>query len=188
MNDQEFYAEFIRRLGDDPTRPGLERTPARMRESFAFLTSGYRSTIEDELRHAIFDEKYDEMVLVKHINFFSLCEHHVLPFFGKMHVAYVPAGRVIGLSKIPRIVDVYSRRLQLQERLTAQIADCLMQHLRPWGVGVVCEAMHLCMAMRGVQKVSSYTTTSAMEGGFKSDARTRQEFLHLIGLPNVRGD
>jgi GTP cyclohydrolase I len=188
MNDLEFYAELIRRLGDDPTRPGLERTPARMQDSYDFLTSGYRINIEDELRNAVFDEKYDEMVLVKHINFFSLCEHHLLPFFGKIHVAYVPDGRVIGLSKIPRIVDAYSRRLQLQERMTAQIADCLMQHLRPWGVGVVCEAMHLCMAMRGVQKVSSSTTTSAMEGGFKSDARTRQEFLHLISLPNVRGD
>jgi len=187
MTDQEFYTEFIRRIGDDPARAGLQRTPERMQESYAFLTSGYRVNLEDELRDAIFEEKYDEMVLVKHIDFFSLCEHHLLPFFGKIHVAYIPHGRVIGLSKIPRIVDAYSRRLQLQERLTAQIAECLMQHLRPWGVGVVCEAMHLCMAMRGVQKVKSYTTTSAMEGGFKSDARTRQEFLHLISMPEVHG-
>jgi len=187
MMDNAFYAEFLRSLGEDPTRQGLEHTPERMKESYEFLTSGYAIDVEVELNGAIFDEDYDEMVVVKNIDFFSLCEHHVLPFFGRVHVAYLPAGRVIGLSKIPRIVDIFSRRLQLQERLTAQIARCLMQHLEPMGVGVVCEGIHLCMAMRGVQKVSSFTTTSAMEGRFKSDARTRQEFLHLISMPELKG-
>ena len=187
MNDIEFYREFIRRIGDDPARPGLRRTPERIKESYAFLTSGHHIDLETELGSAVFEEEYDEMVLVKNIDFFSLCKHHLLPFFGRVHVAYLPQGRVIGLSKIPRVVDAFSRRLQLQERMTAQIARCLMDHLNPLGVGVVCEAMHLCMAMRGVQKVSSFTTTSAMEGRFKSDARTRQEFLHLISMPEVRG-
>lgn len=187
MTDPELFREFIKRIGDDPDRPGLQRTPERMQDAYAFLMSGSSINIETELRGAIFEEDYDEMVLVKHIDFFSLCEHHLLPFFGRVHVAYLPQGRVIGLSKIPRIVDAFSRRLQLQERMTAQIARCLMEHLQPMGVGVVCEAMHLCMAMRGVQKVSSFTTTSAMEGRFKSDARTRQEFLNLISLPELRG-
>jgi len=187
MTNTQFFREFIRRIGDDPDRPGLHRTPKRIKESYEFLMSGHRIDIEAEFRNAIFKEEYDEMVVVKHIDFFSLCEHHLLPFFGRIHVAYLPKGRVIGLSKIPRIVDAFSRRLQLQERMTAQIARCLMDHLKPKGVGVVCEAIHLCMVMRGVQKVSSFTTTSAMEGRFKSDARTRQEFLHLIGLPEVRG-
>ncbi len=187
MTDTEFYTELIRRIGDDPERPGLQRTPERIKESYEFLMSGHKIDLEAELRSAVFDEEYDEMVLVKNIDFYSLCEHHLLPFFGRVHVAYLPKGRVIGLSKIPRVVDAFSRRLQLQERMTAQIARCLMDHLKPTGVGVVCEAMHLCMAMRGVQKVSSFTTTSAMEGGFKSDARTRQEFLHLISMHEVRG-
>ncbi len=187
MNPEELYRAFITALGDNPERPGLQQTPARMREAYEFLTAGYRADAEQELNGAIFDEDYDEMVLVKHIDFFSLCEHHLLPFFGRVHVAYLPHGRVIGLSKIPRIVEIYSRRLQLQERMTAQIARCLMDHLQPMGVGVVCEAMHMCMAMRGVQKVNSFTTTSAMEGRFKSDARTRQEFLNLIALPEVHG-
>jgi len=186
MNDIEFYTDFIRRLGDDPTRHGLVKTPARVKDAYEFLTSGYGVNIGDELNNAIFDEEYDEMVVVRSIDFFSLCEHHLLPFFGEVHVAYLPKGRVIGLSKIPRIVDVFSRRLQLQERMTAEIARCLHEYLRPLGVGVVCEARHLCMSMRGVQKLSSFTTTSAMEGRFKSDARTRQEFLHLIGMPEVR--
>jgi GTP cyclohydrolase I len=180
MTNIEFYEEFIRRLGGDLNAPGLAKTPQRMREAYEFLTSGYEMDITEELNDAVFAEDYDEMVLVKNIEFFSLCEHHLLPFFGKIHVAYLPQGRVIGLSKIPRIVDVYSRRLQLQERMTVQIAQCLMEQVEPMGVGVVCEAMHLCMAMRGVQQTSSFTTTSAMEGRFKSDARTRQEFLHLI--------
>jgi len=186
MNDNELYRELIQRIGDDPDRPGLERTPQRMKESYEFLTSGYTVDVEEELNNAIFDEDYDEMVVVKNIDFFSLCEHHLLPFLGRVHVAYLPEKQVIGLSKIPRIVDIYSRRLQLQERMTAQIARCLMEHLNPKGVGVVCEGMHLCMAMRGVQKISSYTTTSAMEGRFKSDARTRQEFLHLISMSDLK--
>ncbi|NLF39000.1 GTP cyclohydrolase I FolE [bacterium] len=186
MTDLEFYREFIKRLGDDPDRVGLRDTPARMVDAYAFLSSGYAADIEQEMNGAIFKEDYDEMVVVKNIDFYSLCEHHLLPFFGKIHVAYLPKGRVIGLSKIPRIVDVFSRRLQLQERMTMQIARCLHDYLKPMGVGVVCEATHLCMAMRGVQKVSSHTTTSAMEGRFKSDARTRQEFLHLIGMPDLR--
>jgi GTP cyclohydrolase I len=183
MTDTEFYAEFIRRLGGDLDAPGLARTPQRMQEAYEFLTAGYAMDITAELNGAIFEENYDEMVVVKNIEFYSLCEHHLLPFFGRVHVAYLPQGRLVGLSKIPRIVDVYSRRLQLQERMTAQIARCLMEKLDPMGVGVVCEAMHLCMAMRGVQQTSSFTTTSAMEGRFKSDARTRQEFLHLTGTP-----
>ena len=186
MNDIEFYKEFIKRVGDDPDRPGLEKTPERMSKSYEFLTSGYSVDIKKELNNAIFKEDYDEMVLVKNIDFFSLCEHHMLPFLGKIHVAYIPNGRVIGLSKIPRIVDIFSRRLQLQERLTAQIAKCLQDYLNPKGVGVVCEGTHLCMAMRGVQKISSYTTTSAMEGRFKSDARTRQEFLSLISMSGAK--
>lgn len=186
MNDSEFYREFITRIGDDPDRRGLERTPQRIKESYDFLTSGYTVDVAEELNNAIFEEDYDEMVLVKNIDFFSLCEHHMLPFFGRVHVAYLPDKQVLGLSKIPRIVDIFSRRLQLQERMTAQIARCLMEHLKPKGVGVVCEGMHLCMAMRGVQKISSYTTTSAMEGGFKSDARTRQEFLHLISMSGLK--
>ena len=166
-----FYRSFISHLGEDAARPGLAETPRRMMESYEFLTSGYGVDIEAEVNGAVFEEEYDEMVVVKNIDFFSLCEHHLLPFFGKVHVAYLPQGRVIGLSKIPRIVDVFSRRLQLQERMTAQIARCLQEHVQPMGVGVVCEGTHLCMAMRGVQKISSYTTTSAMEGRFKSDAR-----------------
>ncbi len=184
MNDIEFYKEFIKRIGEDPERQGLKDTPERMIKSYEFLTSGYDIDVDKELNDAIFEEDYDEMVLVKDIDFFSLCEHHMLPFFGKIHVAYLPNKRVIGLSKIPRIVDIFSRRLQLQERMTAQIAKCLQDYLQPKGVGVVCEGTHLCMAMRGVQKLSSFTTTSAMEGRFKSDARTRQEFLDLISLSN----
>lgn len=183
MVEESFFRNFIAQLGDDPDRHGLENTPARMKEAYEFLTSGYHMNVEDELNNAIFNEEYDEMVLVKSIDFFSLCEHHLLPFFGKVHVGYLPRGQVIGLSKIPRIVDIYSRRLQLQERMTQQIAQCLMSNLNPLGVGVVCEATHLCMAMRGVQKVSTFTTTSAMEGTFKKDPRTRQEFLTLISTP-----
>jgi len=186
MNDIEFYKEFIKRLGENPDRPGLEKTPERMKIAYEFLTSGYNTDIDTELNNAIFEEKYDEMVIVRSIDFFSLCEHHLLPFFGRVHVAYLPKGRVVGLSKIQRIVDVFSRRLQLQERMTAQIAKCIQEHLEPQGVGVVCEARHLCMCMRGVQKIGSFTTTSAMEGRFKSDARTRQEFLNLIALQDSK--
>ena len=178
--DKLFFESFLKKFGEDPTRPGLERTPERMFNSYNFLTSGYDISVDSVMNNAIFEENYDEMVLVKDIAFYSLCEHHVIPFFGKMHIAYIPKGKVIGLSKIPRVVEIFARRLQLQERLTQQVANSLMEYLSPYGVGVVCEAQHLCMAMRGVQKINSYTTTSAMEGIFKKDHRTRQEFLNLI--------
>ncbi len=156
MNDLEFFRDFIKRLGENPDRKGLENTPERMKKAYEFLTSGYKTDIDSELNNAVFDEEYDEMVVVRSIDFFSLCEHHLLPFFGQVHVAYLPKGRVVGLSKIPRIVDAFSRRMQLQERMTAQIAKCIHEHLEPQGVGVVCEAKHLCMCMRGVQKVGSF--------------------------------
>ncbi|OGW90205.1 MAG: GTP cyclohydrolase I FolE [Omnitrophica bacterium RIFCSPLOWO2_01_FULL_50_24] len=168
-------------LGEDPSRAGLERTPERVEASLKFLTRGYRQDIEQVLNGAIFEEDYDEMVLVKEIDFFSLCEHHLLPFYGRAHVAYLPQGKIIGLSKIPRVVDVFSRRLQVQERLTNQIAQCLMQHLKPKGVAVVMEAFHMCMAMRGVEKKDSFGVTSAMLGCFRTDPRSRSEFLSLIG-------
>lgn len=168
-------------LGEDPGREGLLKTPDRVAKSLAFLTEGYGQNVEDVLNGAIFTESYDEMVLVKDINFFSLCEHHILPFYGKVHVAYLPQGKIIGLSKIPRIVDVYAKRLQVQERMTTQIADCLMDALNPRGVGVVVEAIHLCMAMRGVEKVNSYAVTSAMLGTFRQSEMARSEFLNLIG-------
>ena len=152
-------------LGEDSAREGLLKTPERVAKSLQFLTQGYAQDGEQIVRSAIFDEKYRQMVLVKDIELFSMCEHHMLPFFGKIHVAYLPKGRIVGLSKIPRIVEMFARRLQIQERLTSQIAKCLMEKLKPYGVGVVCEANHLCMAMRGVQKSDSLTTTSAMEEG-----------------------
>ena len=167
-------------LGEDPKRHGLTRTPARVEESLKFLTAGYRSSVEDVLKGAIFNESYDEMVLIKDIEVFSLCEHHLLPFYGKCHVAYIPDGKVVGLSKIPRIVDLFARRLQVQERLTTQIADCLMEKLSPKGVAVVVEAAHLCMIKRGVEKQNSVCVTSAMLGRFRKDERTRREFLSLI--------
>lgn len=184
-SSEEIYREVLRRLGDDPDREGLLKTPRRIRESREFLTSGYGMDVKTVLNGAIFEEACDEMVLVRDISFYSMCEHHMLPFFGKIHVAYLPKGRVIGLSKIPRIVDMFAHRLQIQERLTSQVAKCLMECLKPYGVGVVCEANHLCMAMRGVQKSASFTTTSAMEGTFKTDGRTRHEFLRLISLPDL---
>lgn len=168
-------------LGEDPSREGLTKTPKRVESSFKFLTHGYRQDIEKILNGAIFEEKYDEMVVVKDIDLFSLCEHHLLPFYGKAHVAYLPDRKIIGLSKIPRVVDVFARRLQVQERLTSQIADCLMGHLKPKGVAVIIEAFHLCMAMRGVEKKESFCITSSMLGMFRSDSRSRSEFLSLIG-------
>lgn len=168
-------------LGEDPDREGLQKTPKRVESSLKFLTHGYRQDIEKILNGAIFEENYDEMVVVKDIDLFSLCEHHLLPFYGKAHVAYLPNGKIIGLSKIPRVVDVFSRRLQVQERLTIQIADCLMKHLKPKGVAVVIEAFHLCMAMRGVEKKDSFCVTSSMLGIFRSDPRSRAEFFSLIG-------
>jgi len=167
-------------LGEDPDRCGLRRTPHRVAKSIRYLTSGYDMDIEKVLNGAIFNEKYDEMVVVKNIDFFSMCEHHMLPFFGKAHIAYIPNGKIVGLSKIPRIVEVFSRRLQVQERMTRQIADTLMEHLQPQGVAVVTEARHMCMMMRGVEKQNSVATASAMIGAFQQP-QTRSEFLTFIG-------
>ncbi|MCM8775198.1 MAG: GTP cyclohydrolase I FolE [Candidatus Omnitrophica bacterium] len=178
---KEIIQELLGYLGEDPAREGLLKTPKRVALSLKYLTQGYRQDIKKILNHAIFEEAYDEMVIVKDIEIFSLCERHLLPIYGKAHVAYIPDGKIIGLSKIPRIVDFFAKRLQVQERLTGQIADCLMEHLKPRGVGVVIEALHLCMAMRGVQKRTSMTLTSAMLGSFRSQARVRNEFLCLIG-------
>jgi GTP cyclohydrolase I len=175
---------LLHRLGEDPAREGLQRTPERVARSLEFLTSGYRQDVHEVLNGAVFTEPYSEMVLVRDIELYSLCEHHLLPFHGRAHVAYVPDGRVVGLSKLPRLVDVFARRLQIQERLTTQIADALEQVLDPRGVGVVIEASHLCMMMRGVQRQNSRTITSTMRGVFLSDQRTRAEFLALAG----RGD
>lgn len=178
---EQIVREMIEILGEDCEREGLANTPKRVAASLKYLTSGYRQDIRKVLNGAIFEEPYDEMVVVKDIELFSLCEHHMLPFYGKAHVAYIPNGKLIGLSKIPRVVDVFARRMQIQERLTSQIADCLMQALNPRGVAVVIEALHLCMAMRGVEKSSAYTSTSAMLGTFRECERARGEFLSLIG-------
>lgn len=178
---ESLIRDLLIKLGEDPAREGLALTPKRVESSFKFLTRGYKQDIEKVLNGAIYEEDYDEMVVVKDIDLFSLCEHHLLPFYGKAHVAYLPNKKIIGLSKIPRVVDVFARRLQVQERLTGQIADCLMQYLKPKGVAVVIEAFHLCMAMRGVEKKDSYCVTSSMLGGFRSDERSRSEFLSLIG-------
>lgn len=171
---------ILEEIGENPQREGLKRTPERVAKAYSYLTSGYSKDINEELNDAIFEEKYDEMVIVKDIDFYSMCEHHLLPFYGKVHVAYIPDGKIVGLSKIPRIVDVFARRLQVQERMTQEIANTLDQYLNPVGVGVVAEAYHMCMMMRGVEKQNSYTLTSAMHGDFKEDARTRGEFLDLI--------
>ncbi len=173
--------ELLKLFGENPNREGLLRTPARVAASYKFLTHGYRQDVRKILKNAIFNEPYDEMVVVRDIQVFSLCEHHLLPFYGRAHVAYIPNGKIVGLSKIPRVVDAFARRLQVQERLTGEIANCLMENLKPRGVGVVIEALHLCMAMRGVQQRTSYTTTSAMLGTFRNSDRVRAEFLSLIG-------
>ena len=178
---EELVRELIIRLGEDPNREGLLKTPKRAIASLKYLTHGYRQDIEKVLNNAIFEENYDEMVVLKDIDVFSLCEHHLLPFYGKAHVAYIPHGKIIGLSKIPRVVEVFARRLQVQERLTFQIADCLMKALQPRGVGIVIEALHLCMAMRGVEKRDAHCVTSAMLGSFRESERVRGEFLSLIG-------
>jgi GTP cyclohydrolase I len=174
----------VRRLltyvGEDPDRAGLHDTPRRVAESLAFLTSGYRVNVDDILGRAVFEERYDELVVVRDISFYSLCEHHLLPFFGLAHVGYLPQGRIIGLSKLPRLVDAFARRLQVQERLTSEIADALQRHLEPRGVAVVLEADHLCSMMRGVQKPGNRTITSSMTGIFRRDPRTRGEFMSLI--------
>ncbi len=172
--------EFLSKLGEDPEREGLKKTPERVTKMYEFLTKGYREDVKKVINGAVFREKYSEMVTVRDIDFFSLCEHHMIPFFGKVHVAYIPDGKIIGLSKIPRIVEVFARRLQVQERMTQQIAQTLYDHLSPQGVGVVIEAQHLCMIMRGVEKRNSVAVTSAMLGVFRDDVKTRQEFLTLI--------
>ena len=177
---QQVYAEILTRVGEDPARNGLLRTPERMEKSMAFLTQGYKQSVETVLHQALFDVDYDEMVIVKDIEFYSLCEHHLLPFFGKAHIAYVPNGKVIGLSKVPRLVELFSRRLQIQERLTTQIAETIQSVIEPQGVGVVIEARHLCMMMRGVEKQHSAAVTSSMLGSFRNEQETRSEFLSLI--------
>ncbi len=177
---QDLVRQLLAALGEDPEREGLRDTPRRVDKSLSFLTSGYRADLDDIVNGALFTVDYNEMVMVRDIDMYSLCEHHLLPFFGKCHVAYIPDGRVIGLSKIPRIVDVFARRLQVQERLTTQIAETLEARLQPLGVAVVIEATHLCMAMRGIEKQNSVTVTSAMRGAFHRDSRTRGEFLELI--------
>ena len=177
---QDLVRQLLTALGEDPSREGLLETPRRVDKSLKFLTSGYQADIDEIVNGALFTVDYNEMVMVRDIDMYSLCEHHLLPFFGKCHVAYIPDGKVIGLSKIPRIVDMFARRLQVQERLTTQIAETLEDKLRPLGVAVVVEAAHLCMAMRGVEKQNSVTVTSAMRGVFHRDPRTRAEFLELI--------
>ncbi len=177
---ENIYRELLRRVGEDPTRDGLLKTPDRMQKSLAFLTRGYAQSPTEILRGALFDVDYDEMVIVRDIEFYSLCEHHMLPFFGKAHVAYIPKGKVIGLSKVARLVDAFARRLQVQERLTRQVADAIVEAINPQGVAVTMEAQHLCMMMRGVEKQSSVTTTSAMLGAFRNQPQTRNEFLSLI--------
>ena len=179
---EDLIRRLLAELGEDPTREGLVRTPARVEKSLAFLTSGYRANIDQVLNDALFTVDYNEMVIVKDIDFYSLCEHHLLPFFGKCHIAYIPQTRVIGLSKIPRLVDVFARRLQIQERMTNQIAETIREKIDPLGVAVVCEGTHLCMSMRGVEKQNSFAVTSAMLGAFRDNARTRMEFLELIRL------
>src|SRR6185436_10547388 len=179
---QELIEQLLVELGEDPNREGLLNTPRRVEKALQFLTSGYGADIDKVLNGALFTVDYSEMVIVKDIDFYSLCEHHLLPFFGKCHVAYIPSDKVIGLSKIPRLVDVFSRRLQVQERLTSQIADTIRDKIAPLGVAVVVEATHLCMSMRGVQKQNSFAVTSAMHGAFRDNARTRMEFLELIKL------
>jgi GTP cyclohydrolase IA len=179
---QDVVRRLLAELGEDPDREGLARTPKRVEKALRFLTSGYSANIDEVLNDALFTVDYSEMVIVKDIDFYSLCEHHLLPFFGKCHIAYIPTNRVIGLSKIPRLVDVFSRRLQIQERLTNQIADTIREKVAPLGVAVVIEATHLCMSMRGVEKQNSFAVTSAMLGAFRSNARTRMEFLELIKL------
>jgi GTP cyclohydrolase I len=177
---EQLVEELLTRIGEDPKREGLVKTPERVAKMYEFLTKGYREDAEAVLKKAVFTERYSEMVIVRDIDFYSLCEHHLVPFFGKCHIAYVPNGKIIGLSKLPRIVEVFSRRLQVQERLTQQIADTLFKHLKPLGVGVVIEARHLCMMMRGVEKHESVATTSAMLGIFRGDVKTRTEFLTLL--------
>jgi GTP cyclohydrolase IA len=182
---QDIIRQLLAELGEDPSREGLLDTPKRVEKALKFLTSGYNADVDTVLNNALFTVDYNEMVIVKDIDFYSLCEHHLLPFFGRCHIAYIPKGRVIGLSKIPRLVEIFARRLQIQERMTSQIADTIREKIDPLGVAVVIEATHLCMAMRGVEKQNSFAITSAMLGGFQDDARTRMEFLELIRRPDL---
>jgi GTP cyclohydrolase I len=170
---------ILEEIGEDPDRDGLRKTPERVEKALRWLTRGYEQSVEDAVGDAVFDERHDSMIMVRDIELYSMCEHHMLPFFGHAHVAYIPDGRIVGLSKIPRIVDIFARRLQVQERLTDQVADALMDTLHPQGVGVVIEAAHFCMMMRGVEKQNSRTVTSALRGVFKEDPKTRDEFLRL---------
>ena len=184
----DLVREILVRLGEDPGREGLQATPERVQRALEYLTKGYKDDPEAILRGALFGVDYDEMVIVKDIEMFSLCEHHLLPFFGKVHVAYIPKGKVVGLSKIPRLVECFARRLQVQERLTTQIAECIQKAIEPMGVGVVIEARHLCMMMRGVEKQHSQAVTSSMQGAFRNSQKTREEFLSLIrGKSNGNG-
>ena len=182
---QEIIRQLLVELGEDPSREGLLDTPKRVEKALKFLTGGYAADVDATLNNALFSVDYNEMVIVRDIDFYSLCEHHLLPFFGKCHVAYIPQGRVLGLSKMPRLVDIFARRLQIQERLTNQIAQTICQKIDPLGVAVVMEATHLCMSMRGVEKQNSVAATSAMLGVFREDARTRMEFLELIKRPDM---
>ena len=182
---QDLVHEMLVRLGEDPERQGLLKTPERVEKSLTWLTRGHGIGVREVLGDALFDEDHHNMVIVKDIEMYSLCEHHMLPFFGKVHVAYIPNGRIVGLSKVPRIVEVFARRLQVQERLTSQIADALTDVLEPQGVGVIIEAYHLCMMMRGVEKQNSKTITSSMKGVFLDDLRTREEFLRLIAVNGI---
>jgi len=182
FSTQDLYREILTRIGEDPTRDGLQATPVRVEKSMAYLTKGYQEDANEILRGALFDVDYDEMVIVKDVEMYSLCEHHMLPFFGKVHVAYIPKGKVIGLSKIARLVEVFARRLQVQERMTRQIADAIQEAIAPQGVGVVIEARHLCMMMRGIEKQNSSTVTSAMVGVFQKK-EPRSEFLSLVRQP-----
>ena len=177
---EQLIREVLKEIGEDPSREGLERTPARVAKAYRDLTSGYAQDVRDVLNGALFTEEYDEMVVVKDLDFYSLCEHHLLPFFGKCHVAYMPSKKIVGLSKMPRLVEMFSRRLQVQERLTTQIAQTINEVLQPRGVAVVMEALHMCMLMRGVEKQNSKAVTSAMLGSFRDRPETRAEFMELI--------
>ena len=179
---EEVTKKLLEQLGEDPNREGLLKTPHRVAKAWEFLSGGYRQDIDSIINNAVFEEKYDQMVMVKDIEFYSMCEHHLLPFFGYAHIAYIPNGKIIGLSKIPRILDMFSRRLQVQERLTQEVSDMLNETLLPKGVAVILEAQHMCMQMRGVQKKNSYMSTSAMHGIFREDDKTRKEFLDFIIL------